>query len=164
MTELLKKDKKFVWTDECETSFQELKKRLVSAPVLCLPDLNKDFQVYCDASRQGLGSVLMQDGKAVCYASRQLKHHERNYPTHDLELASVVHALKVWRHYLMGKHSEVFTDHKSLKYIFTRKELNMRQRRWLELIKDYDMSLQYHPGKANVVADALNRMVYVNCL
>jgi hypothetical protein len=106
----------------------------------------------------------MQDGRVVSYASRQLKHHERNYPTHDLELASVVHALKVWRHYLMGKHCDVFTDHKSLKYIFTQKELNMRQRRWLELIKDYDLSLQYHPGKANVVADALSRKTYVNGL
>jgi ribonuclease HI len=162
MTELLKKEKKFIWTDACEASFQELKQRLVSAPVLCLPDIQKDFQVYCDASRQGLGSVLMQDGRVVSYASRQLKHHERNYPTHDLELASVVHALKVWRHYLMGKHCDVYTDHKSLKYIFTQKELNMRQRRWLELIKDYDMNLQYHPGKANVVADALSRKVYVN--
>jgi hypothetical protein len=119
MIALLKKDKKFEWTDSCEASFQELKKRLVSAPVLCLPDIQKDFQVYCDASRQGLGSVLMQNGKVVSYASRQLKHHERNYPTHDLELASVVHALKVWRHYLMGKHCDMFTDHKSLKYIFT---------------------------------------------
>jgi hypothetical protein len=164
MTELLKKDKKFEWTDSCEASFQELKKRLVSAPVLSLPDIQKDFQVYCDASRQGLGSVLMQNGKVVSYASRQLKQHERNYATHDLELASVVHALKVWRHYLMGKHCDVFTDHKSLKYIFTQKELNMRQRRWLELIKDYDMSLQYHPGKANVVADALSHKSYVNGL
>jgi hypothetical protein len=98
----------------------------------------------------------MQNGKVVSYASCQLKHHERNYHTHDLELVSVVHALKVWRHYLMGKHWDVFTDHKSLKYIFTQKELNMRQRRWLDLIKDYDMSLQYHPGKANVVADTLS--------
>jgi hypothetical protein len=104
----------------------------------------------------------MQNGKVVSYASRQLKHHKKNYPTHDLELASVIHALKVWRHYLMGKHCDVFTDHKSLKYIFTQKELNMRQRRWLELIKDYDMNLQYHPGKANVVADALSRRSYVN--
>jgi hypothetical protein len=164
MTELLKKDKKFEWTDLCEASFQELKKRLVSAPVLCLPDIQKDFQVYCDASHQGLGSVLMQNGKVVSYASRQLKHHERNYPTHDLELAFVVHVLKVWRHYLMGKHCDVFTDHKSLKYIFTQKELNMRQRRWLELIKDYDMSLQYHPGKANVVADTLSCKSHVNGL
>jgi ribonuclease HI len=164
MTELLKKEKKFKWTDECESSFQELKKRLVSTPVLCLPDMEKEFQVYCDASRQGLGYVLMQGGRVAAYASRQLKKHETNYPTHDLELASIVHALKTWRHYLMGKRCEVFTDHKSLKYIFTQKDLNMRQRRWLELIKDYDLSLQYHPCKANVVVDALSRKTYVNCL
>ncbi|XP_071683404.1 uncharacterized protein [Lolium perenne] len=106
MTELLKKEKKFVWTEACEASFQELKKRLVSAPILCLPYLEKEFQVYCDASHQGLGSVLMQEGKVASYASRQLKKHEINYPTHDLELASVVHALKTWRHYLMGKRCE----------------------------------------------------------
>src|SRR4051812_31655645 len=164
MTELLKKDKKFAWSEGCKVSFQELKKRLVTAPVLCLPDLESDFLVYCDASHQGLGAVLMQDGKVVAYASRQLKTHEVNYPTHDLELASVVHALKTWRHYLLGKRCEVFTDHKSLKYIFTQKEINMRQRRWLELIKDYDLSLQYHPGKANVVADALSRKTFVNGL
>jgi hypothetical protein len=164
MTELLKKEKQFEWTKGCENNFQELKKRLVSAPVMCLPDLEKEFQVYCDASHQGLGSVLMQGGKVAAYAFRQLKKHEVNYPTHDLELASVVHALKTWRHYLMGKQCEVFTDHKSLKYIFTQKDLNMRQRRWLELIKDYDWSLQYHPGKANVVADALSHKAYVNCL
>src|SRR5215216_2541243 len=164
MTELLKKDKNFSWTEGCKLSFQELKKRLVTAPVLCPPDLEKDFQVYCDASHQGLGAVLMQEGKVVAYASGQLKTHEVNYPTHDLELASVVHALKTWRHYLLGKRCEVFTDHKSFKYIFTQKEINMRQIRWLELIKDYDLSLQYHPGKANVVADALSRKVFVNGL
>jgi hypothetical protein len=106
----------------------------------------------------------MQGGRVAAYASRQLKKHETNYPTHDLELASVVHGLKTWRHYLMGKRCEVFSDHKSLKYIFTQKDLNMRPRRWLELIKDYDLSLLYHPGKANVVADALSRKAYVNCL
>src|SRR4051812_21714656 len=164
MMELLKKDKTFDWTEGCELSFQELKKRLVIEPVLCLPDLEEDFQVYCDASHHGLGAVLMQEGKVVAYASRQLKTHEVNYPTHDLELASVVHALKTRRHYLLGKRCEVFTDHNSLKYIFTQKEINMRQRRWLELIKDYDLSLQYHPGKANVVADALSRKVFVNGL
>src|SRR4051812_47031382 len=141
MTELLKKDKKFDWTEGCEFSFQELNKRLVTTPILCLPDLEKDFQVYCYASHQGLGGVLMQEGKVVAYASRELKTHEVNYPTHDLELASVVHALKTCRHYLLGKRCEVFTDHKSLKYIFTQKEINMRQRIWLELIKDYDLSL-----------------------
>ncbi|KAK1631100.1 hypothetical protein QYE76_005415 [Lolium multiflorum] len=121
-------------------------------------DIAKPFDVYCDASKTGLGCVLMQEGKVVSYLSRQLKQHEQNYPTHDLELAAVVLALKVWRHYLMGNRCEIYSDHKSLKYIFTQKELNMRQRRWIELIKDYDMEIHYHPGKANVVADALSRL------
>ncbi|KOM26093.1 hypothetical protein LR48_Vigan230s000400 [Vigna angularis] len=99
----------------------------------------------------------MQEKRAVAYASRQLKIHERNYPTHDLELAAVVFALKIWRHYLYGSTFQVFSDHKSLKYLFDQKELNMRQRRWLEFLKDYDFELLYHPGKANVVADALSR-------
>ena len=120
--------------------------------------------MYCDASRLGLGCVLMQDGRVVLYASRQLKPHELNYATHDLELAAVVHALKTWRHYLIGNCCDVYTDHKSLKYIFTQKELNLRQKRWLELIKDYDMKLHYHPGKANVVVDALSRKSYANIL
>ena len=100
----------------------------------------------------------------MAYASRQLKHHEENYPTHDLELAAVVHALKIWRHYLLGNHCNIYTDHKSLKYIFTQADINMRQRRWLELIKDYDLEVHYHPGKANVVADALSRKARCNCL
>ena len=106
----------------------------------------------------------MQDGCVVAYASRQLRKHEVNYPTHDLELAAVVHALKIWRHYLMGKRCELYTDHKSLKYIFTQSNLNLRQRRWLELIKDYDLGINYHPGKANVVADALSRRSHVSQL
>nr|CAE01541.2 OSJNBa0033G05.1 [Oryza sativa Japonica Group]CAE05974.2 OSJNBa0063C18.15 [Oryza sativa Japonica Group] len=162
MTELLKKEKKFQWSAACEDSFQEMKKRLTTAPVLTLPDIRKDFKIFCDASRQGLGCVLMQERKVVAYASRQLRPHEVNYPTHDLELAAVVHALKIWRHYLIGNRCEVYTDHKSLKYIFTQTELNMRQRRWLELIKDYDLRIHYHPGKANVVADALSRKAYCN--
>ena len=141
-----------------------MKKRLVTSPVLILPDIRKDFQVYCDASRRALVGVLMQDGRVVSYASRQLKPHELNYATHDLELAAVVHALNTWRHYLIGNHCEVYMDQKSLKYIFTQKELNLRQRRWLELIKGYDMRLHYHPGKANVVADALSRKSHVNTL
>jgi hypothetical protein len=164
MTQFIKKDKKFEWTPACETSFQELKRRLTSAPVLILPDIRKDFEVYCDASKQGLGCVLMQQGKVVAYASRQLRPHEVNYPTHDLELAAVVHALKIWRHYLIGNRCEIYTDHKSLKYIFTQPDLNLRQRRWLELIKDYNIGVNYHPGKANVVADALSRKVYCNNL
>jgi hypothetical protein len=106
----------------------------------------------------------MQGGKVVAYASRQLQKHEENYPTHDLELAAVVHALKIWRHYLMGNKCGIYTDHKSLKYIFTQSELNLRQRRWLELIKDYDLNIHYHPRKANVVADALSRKHYCNNL
>nr|GFA18130.1 retrotransposon protein, putative, Ty3-gypsy subclass [Tanacetum cinerariifolium] len=131
--------------------------RLVSAPVLTLLSGSGRFQIYSDASKKGLGCVLMQHGKVIAYASRQLKPFEVNYPTHDLELAAVVFALKIWRHYLYGESCDVFTDHKSLKYIFTQRELNMRQRRWLELLKDYDTNIQYHPGKANVVADALSR-------
>jgi hypothetical protein len=106
----------------------------------------------------------MQDGKVVAYASRQLRPHEENYPTHDLELAAVVHALKIWRHYLIGNHCDIYTDHKSLKYIFTQSDLNLRQRRWLELIKDYDLEVHYHPGKANIVADALSRKSHCNHL
>ncbi|KAA0041109.1 hypothetical protein E6C27_scaffold128G00120 [Cucumis melo var. makuwa] len=148
---------KFEWSDKCEQSFQELKKRLITAPILALPVTGKDYVIYCDASRLGLGCVLMQDGNVIAYASRQLKEHECNYPTHDLELAAVVLALKIWRHYLFGEKCHIFTDHKSLKYIFYQKELNLRQRRWLELIKDYDCTIEYHPGKANVVANALSR-------
>ena len=125
MTQLLKKDKKFEWTDKCEASFQELKRRFISAPILIMPDILKPFDVYCDASRKGIVCVLMQDGKVVAYASRQLRPHEGNYPRHDLELAAVVHSLKIWRHYLIGKRCQISTDHKSLKYIFTRPYLNL---------------------------------------
>ncbi|GJV15865.1 putative reverse transcriptase domain-containing protein [Tanacetum coccineum] len=130
---------------------------------------SEDFIAYCDASKKGLGAVLMQREKVISYASRQLKIHEKNYTTHDLELGAVVFALKIWRHYLYGTKCTVFTDHKSLQHILTeeldlsgidildQKELNMRQRRWLELLSDYDCEIRYHPGKANVVADALSR-------
>jgi hypothetical protein len=128
MTKLLEKNKAFEWTKECQASFEELKKRLTSPLVLVLPDLTKKFDIYCDTSRQGLRCVLMQEGQVVCYASRQLQKHEENYPTHDLELATVVHAIKIWRHYLIGHRCEVYSDHKSLKYIFTQNDLNMRQR------------------------------------
>ncbi|KAA0042309.1 reverse transcriptase [Cucumis melo var. makuwa] len=157
LTALTRKNVKFEWSNKCEQSFQELKKRLVTAPILALPVTGKDYMIYCDASRLGLGCVLMQDGNVIAYASRKLKEHECNYPTHDLELAAVVLALKIWRHYLFGEKCHIFTDHKSLKYIFDQKELNLRQRRWLDLIKDYDCTIEYHPGKANVVADALSR-------
>ncbi|KAL0539731.1 hypothetical protein IC582_023947 [Cucumis melo] len=159
LTQLTRKGAPFVWSKACEDSFQTLKQKLVTAPVLTVPDGSGSFVIYSDASKKGLGCVLMQQGKVVTYASRQLKSHEQNYPTHDLELAAVVFALKIWRHYLYGEKIQIFTDHKSLKYFFTQKELNMRQRRWLELVKDYDCEILYHPGKANVVADALSRKV-----
>ncbi|KAA0064121.1 pol protein [Cucumis melo var. makuwa] len=155
VSELTRKGAPFVWSKACEDSFQNLKQKLVTAPVLTVPDGSGSFMIYSDASKKGLGCVLMQQGKVVTYASRQLKSHEQNYPTHDLELAAVVFALKIWRHYLYGEKIQIFTDHKSLKYFFTQKELNLRQRRWLELVKDYDCEILYHPGKANVVADAL---------
>ncbi|KAA3457139.1 Retrotransposable element Tf2 [Gossypium australe] len=131
--------------------------RNVEAPVLVQPEPGKEFVVYSDASLNGLGCVLMQEGKVIAYASRQLKPHEKNYPTHDLELAAIVFALKIWRHHLYGEQCRIFTYHKSLKYLMTQKELNLRQRRWLELIKDYELVINYHPGKANVVTDALSR-------
>ncbi|KAL0458154.1 UNVERIFIED_CONTAM: Retrovirus-related Pol polyprotein from transposon [Sesamum latifolium] len=157
LTNLLKKNTPFNWNDRCAQSFEELKRRLTSAPILALPSGDGGYVVYTDASRQGLGCVLMQHGKVIAYASRQLRPHEINYPTHDLELAAIVHALKIWRHYLYGETFHIFTDHKSLKYIPTQKELNLRQRRWIELLKDYDCTIDYHPGKANIVADALSR-------
>ena len=112
--------------------------------------------MYSDASRIGLGCVLMKDGKVVAYASRQLKPHEQNYPTHDLELATIVFALKILRHYLYGEKCRIITDHKSLKYLLAQKDLNLRQRRWLEFFKDYDCIIDYHPGKENEVVDALS--------
>jgi hypothetical protein len=164
ITELLKKEAKFVWGQKCEDAFHALRQHLTTSPVLAQPDNIKPFDVYCDASGTGLGCVLMQDNRVIAYASRALRPHEQNYPTHDLELATVVHALKMWRHYLMGTHFNIFTNHKSLKYIFTQADLNMRQRRWLELIKEYDLEVHYHPGKANVVADALSRKLQCNCV
>ncbi|WMV56352.1 hypothetical protein MTR67_049737 [Solanum verrucosum] len=129
LTKLTQKTVKFQWSEACEKSFQELKKKLITAPVLTLPEGTQGFVVYCDASRVGLGCVLMQNGKVIAYASRQLQVHENNYPTHDLELAVIVFALKICRHYLYGVHVDIFTDHKSLQYVLTQKELNFRQRR-----------------------------------
>jgi hypothetical protein len=125
--------------------------------VLALPSGIEGFMVYSYASKRGLGCVLMQHGRVIAYASRQLKSHEVNYPVHDLELAVVVFALREWRHYLYRTQVQIFTDHKSLKYLMSQKELNMQQRRWVELIKVYDCVIDYHPGKANVVVDALSR-------
>ncbi|WVZ97191.1 hypothetical protein U9M48_042744 [Paspalum notatum var. saurae] len=165
MTSLTKKNAKYLWDPKCEEAFTSLKKSLTSAPILAQPDVTKPFDVYCDASGNGLGRVLMQEGRVIAYASRRLRKHEANYATHDLELASGgTHALKIWRHYMLGNTCHIYTDHKSLKYILTQPELNMRQRRWLELIKDYDLEIHYHPGKANVVADALSRRAHCHVL
>ncbi|GJV67656.1 hypothetical protein Tco_1483165 [Tanacetum coccineum] len=157
LTKLTQKNKSYIWGEEQESAFQLLKQKLCEAPILALPEGNDNFVVYCDASLQGLGAVLMQREKVIAYASRQLKPHEENYTTHDLELGAVIFALKIWRHYLYGTKCTVFTDHKSLQHILRQKELNMRQRRWLELLADYDCEICYHLGKANVVADALSR-------
>ncbi|GKD71704.1 putative reverse transcriptase domain-containing protein, partial [Tanacetum coccineum] len=156
MTNLTQKGVKFDWSEKEENTFQLIKQKLCSAPILALPEGNKDFVVYCDALHKGLGTVLMQREKVIAYASRQLKVHEKNYTTHDLELGSVVFALKIWRHYLYGTRCTIFIDHKSLQHILDQKELNMRQRRWLELLSVYDCDIRYHPGKANVVADVLS--------
>ncbi|GKF00659.1 putative reverse transcriptase domain-containing protein, partial [Tanacetum coccineum] len=132
MMKLTQKGVKFDWGEKAENAFQLIKRKLCSALILALPEGSKDFMVYCDASHKGLGVVLMQREKVIAYASRQLKIHKKNYTTHDLELGSVVFALKIWRHYLYGTKCTVFTDHKSIQHILDQKELNMRQRRWLE--------------------------------
>jgi hypothetical protein len=164
ITELLKNDINFNWYPKCNEAFEQVKTLQPIAPVLAQPDIEKSFDVYCDASGIGLGCVLMQEGRVIAYASRQLRQHEEHYPTHDLELATVVHAPKIWRHYLLGNVCHMYTDHKSLKYIFTQSELNMRHSRWLELIKDYGLEIHYQPGKANVVVDALSRKAFCHCL
>ncbi|GKD59490.1 putative reverse transcriptase domain-containing protein [Tanacetum coccineum] len=156
MTKLTHKVVKFDWGDKEEAAFQLINQKLCNAPILDLPKGSEDFVVYCDASHKGLGDVLMQREKVIAYALRQLKIHEKNYTTHDLEHGSLVFALKIWRYYLYGTKCTVFTDHKSLQHILDQKELNMRQRRWLELLNDYDCEIRYYPKKANVVVDALS--------
>nr|GEW20797.1 putative reverse transcriptase domain-containing protein [Tanacetum cinerariifolium] len=157
LTKLTQKNKPFIWGNDEEEAFQTLKRKLCSAPILSLPKGSEDFVVYCDASLRGFEAVLMQHEKVIAYASRQLRKNEENYTTHDLELEAVVFALRLWRHYLYGTKCTVFIDHKSLQYILDQKELNIRQRRWIELLSDYDCEIRYHPRKANVVADALSR-------
>nr|GFA74447.1 putative reverse transcriptase domain-containing protein [Tanacetum cinerariifolium] len=150
-------NKPFVWGNNEEEAFQTLKRKLCSASILSLPEGSEDFVVYCDASLRGFRAMLMQRKKVITYASRQLRKNEENYTTHDLELGAVVFALRLWRHYLYGTKCTIYTDHKILQYILDQKDLNMRQRRWIELLSDYDCEIRYHPRKANVVADALNR-------
>ena len=152
MTRLLQKNVRFEWSGECQASFEKLKAFLTKAPVLTQPTFGKEYVIFNDASLNGFGCVLMQEGKVVAYASRQLKPHEKNYPTNDLKLVAIVFALKIWRHYLYGEKCLIYTNHKSLNYLPSQRELNFRQHRWMELIKDYDCAVDYHPGKANVVA------------
>ncbi|XP_070667348.1 uncharacterized protein [Malus domestica] len=156
LTKLTRNDVKFEWDKNFEQRFQQLKYCLTHAPVLVLSDDSGNFEIYSDASLNGLGCVLMQHNRVIAYASRQLKIHQRNYPTHDLELAAIVFALKIWRYYLYGEKCKIFTDYKSLQYLFTQHDLNLRQRRWMELLSDCDCTIEYHPGCANVVADALS--------
>jgi hypothetical protein len=164
ITELLKKDNMYVWSKDCDEASKTLKMLLTTSSLLAQPDIAKTFDVYCDASSTSLGSVLMQEGPVISYSSRQLRCHKENYPTHDIKLAGVVMALRMWRHYLLWNVVHISVDHKSLKYTFTQPDLNMRQRRRVELIKDYDLEVHYHPRKANVVVDALNHNAHCNYL
>jgi hypothetical protein len=162
--ELLKKGNKYVWRKDCDEAFQTFKKLLTTSPVLVQPVIAKPFDVYCDASGTRLGCVLMQEGRVISYSSPQLRHHEEHYPTHDIELVVVVMALRTWQHYFLGNAVHIYTDHKSLKYMFTQPDLNMRQRRWLEFINDYEPEVHYHLGKANMVVDALSHKAHCNYL
>jgi hypothetical protein len=173
--ELQKKNKKFVWTEKCAEAFRRLKELLTTwtekcaeafrrlkellttALILKVPDMDANFLVCTDASKEGLGGVLMQDGRVIAYISRKLRRHEENYVTHDLELLAIVYALKVWRHYLVGRKFELKTDHCGLQHIFTQSHVNARQRRWSELLSEYDFEITYIKGTVNRVVDALSR-------
>jgi hypothetical protein len=151
---------KFEWTSKCEEIFQKLKGILTSAPILNIVDPNEIFFVYTDACKEGLSGVLSQREHVLCYESRKLKERERNYATHDLELATIVHALKMWRHYLMGKKFKLKIDHYGLKHLFGQPTLNARQTRWLEFLSEYDFGIKHIKGKENQVADALSRRAH----
>jgi hypothetical protein len=157
ITTLQHKGVKYEWKEECNSAFIELKRLLTSVPILRVPDMEKDFMVCMNASKEGLEAVLMQDGGVIAYVSIKLKKHEELYATHDLELAVVMLALKLWRHYLVGRNFELKTDHQSLKHLFTQRYLNARQRRWSEFMSEYDFGISYIKGRENVVADALSR-------
>jgi hypothetical protein len=160
ITSLQRKEKKFQWTEECESSFQQLKQLLTSAPILKIADPNKDYIVCTDACKEGLGGVLSQEGFVICYESRKMKENERNYATHDLELATIVHALRKWKHYLMGRRFKLRIDHNGLKYLFDQPTLNARQTRWLDFLCEYDFDIKHIKGKENKVVDALSRKVH----
>jgi hypothetical protein len=160
ITSLQKKCVKFQRTLDCEKNFQHLKQLLTSAPILRIADPNEDFIVCTNACKEGLCGVLSQNGFVICYESSKLKEHERHYATHDLKFTSIIHALRKWRHYLMGKRFELRTNHNGLKYLFDQTTLNVRQTRWLEFLSEYDFDINHIKGKENNVVDALNRRVH----
>jgi hypothetical protein len=133
---------------------------LTSTPILKVADPNKDFTVCVDASREGLSGVLTKEGHMICYESQKLKEHERNYVTHDLELAAVIHALKMWRHYIMGRKFLLLKDNSGVKYMFNQPDLNMRQARWLAFLSKFDFEVRHIKGKENNVVDALSCIIY----
>lgn len=157
ITTLHRRGVRYEWNEECHRAFSELKRLVTSAPILRVPDMDKDFIVCTDASNQRLSAVLMQDRGVITYASRKLKPHEELHATHDLELAAVVLALNIWRYYLVGRSFMLKRDHQSLQYLFTQRDLNARQRQWSEFLSEYDFGISYIKGKENVVADALSR-------
>ena len=158
-----KKGKKFDCNLKCEENFKKLKTLLTSAPIIRIADPNKDFMVCTDACNDGLCGVLTQDGHVIAYESRKLKIHERNYATYDLELAIVIHALKMWRHHLIGRKFILMTDNKGLKYLLDQPNLNAKQARWLAFLSEYDkFEIQHIKGKENKVADALSRNAKLN--
>jgi hypothetical protein len=160
ITSLQKKGTRFNWSEKCQDSFNKLKELLTMTPILKVADPDKDFTVCVDASKEGLGGVLTQEGHVICYESWKLKEHERNYVTHDLELAAVIHALKMWRHYIMGRRFLLLTDNSGVKYLFNQPDLNARQARWLAFLSEFDFEVRHIKGKENKVADALSRRIH----
>ena len=160
ITSLQKKGVILEWNFDCKMIFQQLKSLLTSAPILRIVDRNEDFVVCTDACKEGIIGFLSQNGHVVCYKSRKLKEHERHYATHDLELAAIVHALKMWRKYLMGKQFYLRTNHSGLKHLFGQPTLNARQRKWLEFLSEYDFDMKHIKVKENKVVDALRRRMY----
>jgi hypothetical protein len=161
ITSLKKKGTKFEWALKCENNFNPLKELLTSAPVLKIVDPNEGFLVCTNTCKEGLGEVLTQNGHVIGYETRNLKEHEKNYATHDLELVAIVHALRMWRHYLMGKKFELRTDHIGMKFVFEQPTLNARKTRWLEFLSEYDFDIKHIKGKENKFVDALSRRVHL---
>jgi hypothetical protein len=159
ITALQKKGFKFTWTSKCEEIFHKMKYLLTHAPVLKIADPYKNFLVCTDASKEGLGGVLMQEGRVICYESRKLNEHEINYVTHDLDLATIVHTLKMWRNYLLGRIFVLMIDHCGLRHLFDQPKLNARQARWMALLSEFDFEIKHIKGKENRVSDALSRSV-----